>query len=116
MTNAYFVDAQGAGTFGLSAAWHLARQGYTNVTAIDRYEPPSQDSAGYDLNKIFRTEYADPLYSKLAHESRKAWLADEALKGCYHECGYIFSVCGKSQKRYAETRQMHTAHSLYSPV
>lgn len=88
----------GAGTFGLSAAWHLARRGYSNITAIDRYESPSKDSAGYDLNKIFRTEYADPLYSKLAHQSRRAWLEEGTLKGCYHETGYIFSVCGQNQK------------------
>lgn len=90
---------QGGGCFGLSTAFHLAKSGYTNITVIDRYEPPSPDSAGYDLNKIFRTEYSDPIYAKLAHEARDGWLSEKVLEGCYHETGYIFSVCGKNAKR-----------------
>lgn len=97
---------QGGGTFGLSTAWHLVRNGYTHVTVLDRHDLPSQDSAGFDLNKIFRTEYASPLFSRLSHEARAAWLAEEVLEGCYHETGYIFAVKGKSQKRYAWSNQM----------
>lgn len=48
----------GAGTFGLSTVWHLARRGYTNVVCVDKFGYPSPDSAGYDLNKMARTEYA----------------------------------------------------------
>ncbi|KAI5478450.1 hypothetical protein MNV49_005091 [Pseudohyphozyma bogoriensis] len=95
----------GAGTFGLSTAWHLARRGYKNITVIDRHDAPSVASAGYDLNKVFRTEYSDPLYSKLAVEARKVWLEEKALEGCYKENGYIFSVCGKSATSVANWEQ-----------
>ncbi|GAA5897747.1 hypothetical protein JCM5296_000870 [Sporobolomyces johnsonii] len=77
----------GAGTFGLSCAWHLAKSGYTNVTVIDRHEAPSIASAGSDLNKIFRTEYSEPLYSSLAKDARDVWLSEPLLKDAYHENG-----------------------------
>ncbi|GAA5997594.1 NAD(P)/FAD-dependent oxidoreductase [Rhodotorula paludigena] len=86
----------GAGTFGLSTAWHLARAGYTDVTVIDRHDAPSIASAGNDLNKIFRTEYAEEAYTRLAKEAREVWLNEPVLRGCYHESGYIFAVCGRS--------------------
>lgn len=56
----------GAGVFGLSTALHLARDGYTNITVLDRATVPSQYSAGHDLNKIVRAEYEDPFYTELA--------------------------------------------------
>jgi sarcosine oxidase/L-pipecolate oxidase len=84
-----------------STAWHLARTGHTNVKIIDRHQVPSPDSAGYDLNKVFRTQYSDELYSKLAIEARNIWKSEPVLEGCYHESGYIFAVLGKSKKRYA---------------
>jgi hypothetical protein len=31
----------------------------------ERYLDPSLDSAGYDLNKIIRTEYDEPLYATM---------------------------------------------------
>lgn len=80
----------GAGTFGLSSAWHLVRGGYKNVTVLDRHPPPSVASAGYDLNKIFRTEYAEDVYTRLAEEARDVWLSEPVLKGCYHENGCAF--------------------------
>ncbi|KAM0756555.1 putative fructosyl amino acid oxidase, partial [Meredithblackwellia eburnea MCA 4105] len=85
----------GAGTFGLSTAWHLARRGYTNIVVVDRHEAPSTASAGNDLNKIFRTEYSTPSYSKLALEAREAWLSEEILREHFHENGYIFAVCDR---------------------
>ncbi|GAA5937135.1 hypothetical protein JCM10213_007145 [Rhodosporidiobolus nylandii] len=86
----------GAGTFGLSTAWHLAKAGYTDLVVVDRHAAPSAASAGSDLNKIFRTEYAADLYTKLAEEARDAWLSEPILEGCYRENGYVFSVCGRS--------------------
>lgn len=34
----YPINIVGAGVFGLSTAYHLARRGYTNVTIFDRLE------------------------------------------------------------------------------
>jgi len=56
----------GAGVFGLSTALHLAQDGYTNITVLDRENVPSLYSAGNDLNKIVRAEYEDSFYTELA--------------------------------------------------
>ncbi|KAH7233667.1 FAD dependent oxidoreductase [Fusarium tricinctum] len=83
----------GAGTFGISTAYHLAKRGYTNVTCIDRHPWPSLDSAGHDLNKIMRTEYDEPLYTRLALEALEAWRAPE-WEGIFHETGRITTTAG----------------------
>ncbi|GJC83525.1 L-saccharopine oxidase [Colletotrichum liriopes] len=74
----------GAGTFGISTAYHLAKRGYTNIRCLDRHPVPSLDSAGYDLNKIIRTEYDEPLYTNLALEALNAWRQPE-WSGIFHE-------------------------------
>jgi sarcosine oxidase/L-pipecolate oxidase len=57
----------GAGTFGISTAYHLAVSGYRNLKVLDRAAIiPSSYSAGTDLNKIIRAEYEDPFYTSLA--------------------------------------------------
>ena len=57
----------GAGTFGLSTAYHLSKSGYNDVTVLDKSAfVPSVSSAGNDLNKIIRAEYEDPFYADLA--------------------------------------------------
>ncbi|GJN94164.1 hypothetical protein Rhopal_007238-T1 [Rhodotorula paludigena] len=71
------------------------------MTVIDRHDAPSIASAGYDLNKIFRTEYAEEAYTRLAKEAREVWLNEPVLRGCYHESGYIFAVCGRSSPSVA---------------
>ncbi|TVY49053.1 L-saccharopine oxidase [Lachnellula occidentalis] len=63
----------GAGVFGLSTALHLAQDGYTNITVLDRENVPSPYSAGNDLNKIVRAEYEDPFYTELALDAIKKW-------------------------------------------
>jgi hypothetical protein len=57
----------GAGTFGLSTAYHLAKAGYKNITVLEKASsiPPTL-SAANDYNKIIRAEYEDPWYSELA--------------------------------------------------
>ncbi|KAL3421907.1 fructosyl amine:oxygen oxidoreductase [Phlyctema vagabunda] len=83
----------GSGTFGISTAYHLASRGYTNITCIDKHPYPSPDSAGYDLNKIIRTEYDEPLYAKMALEALKAWRAP-FYKDVFHETGWLVTTCG----------------------
>lgn len=57
----------GAGTFGLSTAYHLAKAGYKNIIVLEKCAPvPPAQSAGDDLNKIIRAEYEDPFYTELA--------------------------------------------------
>lgn len=42
----------GAGTWGCSAALHLARRGYENIQVLDPFDVPSPIAAGNDVNKI----------------------------------------------------------------
>lgn len=42
----------GAGTMGSSTALHLARRGFKDIRVLDKYQSPSMDSAGNDLNKV----------------------------------------------------------------
>jgi len=74
------------------------------VDLSDNKTDPSPDSAGYDLNKIIRTEYDEPLYAEMgesihsimvsvltkyiALEAIQAW-RDPLWKGIFHETGNI---------------------------
>lgn len=88
----------GGGTFGTSAAYHLAKKGYTNVTVLDRFPVPSVEAAGNDINKIVRTEYPEPLYTKLACDAREIWSDPNGLfSGLYHPSGWIIGAGDKSQ-------------------
>ncbi|KXJ93315.1 FAD dependent oxidoreductase [Microdochium bolleyi] len=67
----------GAGVFGLSLAHELARhRGYTNVTVLDRALPPVPDGSSVDISRIIRSEYADPLYTRMAKEAIAEWRRD----------------------------------------
>ncbi|KAF3057074.1 L-saccharopine oxidase [Daldinia childiae] len=79
----------GAGTFGLSTAYHLAKAGYTNITILEKSSTfPPELSAGNDLNKILRAEYEDPFYAELALEAMAAWKSP-LFAPYYHETGYL---------------------------
>ncbi|EFX03499.1 fructosyl amine: oxygen oxidoreductase [Grosmannia clavigera kw1407] len=85
----------GGGTFGLSAAYHLARSGYSAVTVLEKGAAiPGPQSAANDINKIVRAEYTDPFYSDLALEAISAWTADTVFAPHYHQTGYLLGVSG----------------------
>lgn len=87
----------GGGTFGTSTAYHLAQQGYTNVTVLDRWVPPSKEAAGNDINKIIRADYPKPLYADLATESIGQWRDPNGLfAGLYHRSGWLMAAGEKS--------------------
>jgi len=50
----------GGGTIGSSTALHLARRGYTNIRLLDKFENPSANSAGNDINKVRRVWHGEP--------------------------------------------------------
>lgn len=80
----------GGGVFGTSTAYHLAQRGYDKVTVVDRFEPPSRDSAATDLNKVIRADYPNPHYAKLGLETMRVWKDPEAIfSGLYCETGWI---------------------------
>lgn len=82
------IQIVGGGTFGLSTAYFLAKDGYTNVTVIDREKVPSRFSAGYDLNKILRCEYPDQFYTDIALEALERWESPE-FQRFFHKVGYV---------------------------
>ena len=87
------TDHFASGTFGVSTAYHLAKRGYTNIKCLDKHPLPSLDSAAYDLNKIIRTEYSEPLYAQLAVEAIEAW-RQPMWKDIFHETGWIVTTLG----------------------
>jgi sarcosine oxidase/L-pipecolate oxidase len=83
----------GAGIFGISTAYHLAKQSSNpaSITVLDRLPAPSQDAASTDVNKIIRADYSSPLYMELGLEAIEAWKNDKLFKdsGVYHQTGWI---------------------------
>ncbi|KAF4987717.1 hypothetical protein FGRMN_10213 [Fusarium graminum] len=95
----------------------IGARGYSDVTCIDRHPWPSLDSAGHDLNKIMRTEYDEPLYTRLALEALEAW-RDPEWKGILHETGLITTTMGDKkaevflQNSYANLKREGKAAKL----
>lgn len=58
----------GAGIFGISTAYHLARGGNSRITILDRAKPPSTTAASTDISKIVRADYANPFYMELGYK------------------------------------------------
>jgi sarcosine oxidase/L-pipecolate oxidase len=83
----------GAGVFGVSTAYYLAKQSSnpSSITILDRDRPPSTPAASTDYNKIIRADYSDPLYMDLAFEAIDAWKKNPLFTtaGVYHETGWI---------------------------
>jgi sarcosine oxidase/L-pipecolate oxidase len=77
----------GAGVFGLSTALELKLRGYESVTVIDRYMPPVPDGSSVDISRIIRSEYADPLYARMANEAIEGWKTN--YRRFYHESGFV---------------------------
>lgn len=83
----------GAGTFGVSTAYHLA-QTYTDptrVTILDREpSPPAHHhAAAIDINRIVRADYPSTLYCNLANEALHAWYWSNELGPHFHKVGWL---------------------------
>jgi sarcosine oxidase/L-pipecolate oxidase len=77
----------GAGVFGLSTAAELSSRGYKNITVIDRYPPPVPDGSSVDISRIIRTDYADPIYHRMASEAQALWQTE--WEEFYTQCGFV---------------------------
>ncbi|TFK56807.1 DAO-domain-containing protein [Heliocybe sulcata] len=96
----------GGGTWGLSTAWHLAQRGYTNIICIDRFHYPSPDSAGYDLNKMARTEYAGEKFMQtISREALGEWRSNPLFHTVFHETGRL--SIASSPVNYDELKEYH---------
>ncbi|KAI1495431.1 FAD dependent oxidoreductase [Biscogniauxia marginata] len=89
----------GAGTFGLSTAYHLAKAGYSNIAILEKSTtfPPTL-SAGNDINKIIRAEYEDPFYTELALQAMAAWKSP-LFAPYYHEVGYLLTTSAAAPEK-----------------
>ncbi|KAF2189006.1 FAD-dependent oxidoreductase [Zopfia rhizophila CBS 207.26] len=94
--NTKVIIVGGGGTFGLSTAWYLVRSGYRKIQCLDRWPTPSPSSAGFDRNKIVRTEYSDPIYTRLAHEAIELWRAP-LFENIFYETGWIWGTDGSEE-------------------
>lgn len=76
----------GGGVMGLSTAWHLLKDGHTDVTVLDHPDPlaPSRD-----ISKFFRVDYTDPERMKLVLKSKNLWENDDLFKPFFHRTGRI---------------------------
>lgn len=108
----------GAGTFGLSTAYHMARSGYKSVVVLEAGNAiPSPLSAANDLNKIVRAEYEDPFYTDLALEAMTEWSNNPVFSPHYHQVGYLLANSAaapdKSKKSLARSLKSIEAHPAW---
>ncbi|KAI6111974.1 FAD dependent oxidoreductase [Pisolithus croceorrhizus] len=90
----------GAGTFGLSTAYHLQDDGFQDITILDKAaELPALDAASTDINKVVRSTYANSFYTQLARDAIARW-KDPMWEGCYHESGVICVGGAYADKSY----------------
>ncbi|KAI1466951.1 FAD dependent oxidoreductase [Daldinia caldariorum] len=80
----------GAGCFGLATAYTLASSGYDKITVLEKDDViPSRFSAGNDLNKIIRAEYADNFYTDLSISAIRKWQSDPLYRPHFHQTGFL---------------------------
>jgi sarcosine oxidase len=82
----------GAGTFGASLAWWLAREGL-RVTLVDQFEPGDRRATSGGETRLIRCGHADDLgYTALARRARTLWRELEAESGAdlLIECGLVW--------------------------
>ncbi|EEA25439.1 sarcosine oxidase, putative [Talaromyces marneffei ATCC 18224] len=67
------------------------------IPLLDRFPVPSLEAAGNDINKVVRTEYPGPLYTKLATDAKNIWSDPNGLlAGLYHPSGGIIGASDRS--------------------
>lgn len=103
----------GAGTFGVSTAWHLSQNHSdpSKVTIIDRQASPPSLSAAADINRIITADYTLPLYSALAKEALEFWTEDPDLEWYFHKVGRLVLDERDSDpsRRNVDTQEVHLA-------
>jgi sarcosine oxidase len=82
----------GAGTFGASLAWWLARDGI-EVTLVDQFEPGDRRATSGGETRLIRCGHgSDPHYTASARRARTLWRELEAESGAdlLIECGLVW--------------------------
>ena len=86
-----FIDVVvvGAGTFGASLAWWLARTG-EQVTLVDQFEPGDRRASSGGETRLYRCAHGpDADYTAMARRARTLWreLEEESGEELLVECG-----------------------------
>ncbi|KAK5191996.1 hypothetical protein LTR99_006660 [Exophiala xenobiotica] len=81
----------GAGVFGLSTALALRERGFSNITVLDRYNPPVPDGSSNDISRIIRFDYTDAFYSRLAKEAIECWNSNSLYTPHFHQSGFLLT-------------------------
>jgi sarcosine oxidase len=79
----------GAGTFGASLAWWLARRG-EHVTLVDQFDPGDRRASSGGETRIYRCAHGpDRDYTAMARRARTLWrqLEEESGEELLRECG-----------------------------
>ena len=87
----------GAGTFGASLAWLLAREG-EDVTLVDQFEPGDTRASSGGETRLMRCSHgANAEYTASARRARTLWRELEAESGeaLYEECGMAWFAHGE---------------------
>lgn len=83
----------GSGCFGLSTALALSSRpafAESTITLIDQAEIPNKESSSYDVNRIARSDYSNPLYTALATKALNSWRDEHWGENArYNESGLL---------------------------
>jgi sarcosine oxidase/L-pipecolate oxidase len=91
----------GAGCFGLSTALALtARKSFnaSKIILLDTSHLATRTAASFDLNRIVRSDYSNPLYAAFAAEAQDLWRnSDWGAENRYSEAGLLMLSEGRSE-------------------
>ncbi|OJJ67100.1 hypothetical protein ASPBRDRAFT_59103 [Aspergillus brasiliensis CBS 101740] len=82
----------GAGVFGLSTALHLAEDGFTSVTVMDRSMPPVPDGSSNDISRVIRFDYGDPVYAKMGRDAYELWNTSPDYADSFHRTPCVWTA------------------------
>jgi glycine/D-amino acid oxidase-like deaminating enzyme len=98
----------GAGTFGASLAWRLARGG-AKVTLVDQFEPGDRRATSGGETRLIRCSHGDEQdYTAMARTARGLWRELEAETGAdlLVECGIVWFASDENGWEAASARTM----------
>ena len=107
------VVVVGAGTFGASLAWWLARTG-DRVTLVDQFEPGDARASSGGETRLYRCAHgAASDYTAMARRARTLWreLEEESGEKVLIECGLAW-FAHRPHGWEAESERMLAAHSI----
>jgi sarcosine oxidase len=100
----------GAGTFGASLAWWLARAG-ERVTLVDQFDPGDRRASSGGETRLYRCAHGpDAEYTAMARRARTLWreLEDESGEDLLVECGMAWFAHREDGWEAASARMLAT--------